>query len=178
MLYSLLAVLFCTLYQIYIKCGTLLETSLSCGVPAFAEILVPPHKIRLSDGKTMDAWLDRISDSLEIAQTASMIFCSGWPRSAGLLARSDDAHACREAVQLSRTSTTSTQPVLQHKSCISILRELSTDILSFRDSLRSCLSNAPPTLQQRWRVQPDAVLRQYSSLCHTLTHMGTGGGYL
>jgi hypothetical protein len=88
-----LAVLFCTLYQIYIKCGTLLETSLSCGVPAFAEIQVPPHKIRLSDGKTMDAWLDRVSDSLEIAQTASMIFCSGWPRSAGLLARSDDAHA-------------------------------------------------------------------------------------
>jgi len=61
---------------------------------------------------------------------------------------------------------------------ISTLRGLSTDILSFRDSLRYCLRNTPPTLQQRWRVQPDPILRQHPPICHTLTHMGTRGGHL
>src|SRR4051812_37472622 len=63
--------------------------------------------------------------------------------------------------------------------CISTSRELFTNIFfSFRHPLRSCLSNAPTTLQQRWRVQPDTILRRHPPICDTLTHMGTGGGHL
>ena len=62
--------------------------------------------------------------------------------------------------------------------CISTLRELFTDIFSFRHPLRSCLNNAPTRIQQRWRVQPDPVLRRCSPICYTLSHMGTGGGHL
>ena len=99
----------------------------------------------------------------------------GWP---GALAAMMRNHAYREAVQLSRTSTTSTQPppnLYSHtNACISTLRELYTDVLSLRDFLRSCLNNAPPRIQQRWRVQPNAILRRYSPIRYTLTHMGTG----
>jgi hypothetical protein len=38
--------------------------------------------------------------------------------------------------------------------CISTLRDISTDILSFRDSLRSCLSNVPPRVSYPTPLEP------------------------
>jgi len=61
--------------------------------------------------------------------------------------------------------------------CIPTL-QLFTDSLVFRHFLISCLNNASPGMQERWQVQSDAVLRRYSPICHTLAHMGTGGGHL
>jgi hypothetical protein len=70
----------------------------------------------------------------------------GWP---GALAAMMRNHAmprgCRSAEPYEHNLDPTSTPNSTN-ACISTLRELFTDILSFRDSLGSCLSNAPTTL--------------------------------
>jgi hypothetical protein len=93
-----------------------------------------------------------------MAPTSRHSLCSGWPRMAGL-ARSTMMHndatprGCRPA-ELYEHNLDPTCTPDSTNACISTLRELSTDILSFRDSLRSCLSNVPPRVSYPTPLEP------------------------
>jgi hypothetical protein len=127
----------------------------------------------LSDAKKNYTWLARM------VRTAAIVSAEtghDWPRLAGLAWRARTMmynnampRGCRPAELYEHNLDPPFTPNPMH-TCIPIL-QLFTDSLVFRHFLRSCLNNASPGMQERWRVQ--AVLPQHSPICHTLAHMGT-----